>query len=89
MRTVKLGRCLNLVNISEEERKEGIILQFEDDAFDDGCIDLEVYLVKATKATEEVKRIPIDGHPNCYVGDCYHCRNVACGIQQGYEKIPE
>jgi hypothetical protein len=31
----------------------------------------------------------LEGHSNCTEGECYTCRNVACGVQQGFDPVPE
>ena len=30
----------------------------------------------------------IPGHPDCKVGECLECHNVACAIHQGFEEMP-
>ena len=53
----------------------------------DGPVDLEIEVLKVNSAPSE-KPATIPGHPNCLVGECIECHNVACAIYQGYEEMP-
>ena len=89
MKTFELSYLSSGLSLTEEEREEGIVLKIDKDAFRDGT-----FVVRMNICTEEERNAPpperstIPGHPNCYVGDCIDCHNVACAIYQGYEDMP-
>ena len=90
---VNMNGCTN-VHISEEDYKEGIILKFVGDMpeiSDRNDKHVRIYLEDPTThhEPEEDNRRVIPGHPNCRVGDCDDCHNVACGIYQGYERVED
>ena len=75
----------------EEEEEEGIVLKLKREDFDiNGELHLDVvfYLNDCEKNNEVKQGHPIEGHPNCNVGDCIDCHNVSCAIYQGYEPMP-
>lgn len=79
------------VEITEEERAEGVVLKLKREDFDEkGELHLNVvFSLKDSVKNNEVKQgRPIEGHPNCNVGDCIDCHNVSCAIYQGYEPMP-
>ena len=90
---VNLRAYTNLY-ISEEDYKEGIILKFVGDMpeiSDRNDKHARIYLEDPTvqyEPEEDTRRV-IPGHPNCRVGDCDDCHNVACGIYQGYETVED
>ena len=95
MRTVELDmRSFTLLRISEEDYKEGVIIKFVGDMpaiSERNDKHIRIYLEDPTVHSEPVedRRRIIPGHPNCRVGDCDDCHNVACGIYQGYETVED
>ena len=98
MRVIENLNQLNAgFSLTEAECKEGVILKFAEDAFDNynGVLVVRISrryaedenAPKTTEAENEPERT-IPGHPNCHYGDCYNCHVVSCGIYQGYEEIP-
>lgn len=79
------------ITISEEVRKEGILLKVDRATFDsNGEANFRVKIIFDDEGDKGIltRGEPIEGHPNCFVGDCNTCHNVACGIYQGYEPMP-
>lgn len=79
------------VTITEAEREEGLVLKLKREDFNEkGELYLNVTfsLKDVAESVHPVKGRPIDGHPNCNVGDCIDCHNVSCAIYQGYEEMP-
>lgn len=95
MKTVELNmNGYTHLHISEEDYKEGVIVKFvgEMPAISErNDKHVRIYLEDPNVRHEPVEdnRRVIPGHPNCRVGDCNDCHNVACGIYQGYETVED
>ena len=79
------------VTVSEAERQEGILICIPRLAFDENgekVFRMKISMDAKSKSDLKNNRHPIEGHPNCYIGDCDDCHDMSCAIHLGYEDFP-
>lgn len=92
MKTIKLNIYRQDLKVTLADCEDGIILKIDPEMLRDNDMNVKISLLASERkklSKQDITRKPIPGHPNCFVGDCYTCENVSCGIYQGYEEMPE